>query len=280
MNKNVVQALVAKDLKSTFSSKKVWVPMVLVSSLLCILMPLVLTIIGTQTELLSKESADLKQMVDNFIKGFPESDIKDLVIGLPNMGVQFLYLFLSFMVVPMFLLVSIINSMVTASNSFAGEKERKTLESLLFAPISVKELFLGKVLASFIPTMAITYLVYIIDIILLNLLTYSTFGELVLLSPTWLILMLWVVPILVLFNILVNVLISAKVKTYQEAQQFAGLLVLPVIGLLVGQSTGLFFVNPLILFILGAALLAGNFFLLKMMARFNQRNALFESQIH
>jgi ABC-type Na+ efflux pump permease subunit len=280
MNKHVVKALVDKDLKSTFSSKKVWVPMVLVSLLLCTLLPVVLTIIGTQTELFSKESADLKQTVDNFIKGFPDHEIKDTVMALPNMGVQFLYLFLSFMIAPIFLLVSIINSMVTASNSFAGEKERKTLESLLFAPISVKELFLGKVLASFIPTMAITYLVYIIDIILLNLLTYSTFKELVFLSPTWLVLMLWVVPILVLFNILVNVLISAKVKTYQEAQQFAGLLVLPVIGLLVGQLSGLFFINPLILFILGIALLIGNFLLLKLMAKFNKRNELFESQIH
>jgi ABC-2 type transport system permease protein len=280
MNKYVVKALVEKDLKSTFSSKKVWVPMVLVSLLLCTLLPVVLTIIGTQTELFSKESADLKQMVDNFIKGFPDHEIKDTVVALPNMGVQFLYLFLSFLIAPIFLLVSIINSMVTASNSFAGEKERKTLESLLFAPVSVKELFLGKVLASFIPTMAITYLVYIIDIILLNLLTYSTFKELVFLSPTWLVLMLWVVPILVLFNILVNVLISAKVKTYQEAQQFAGLLVLPVIGLLVGQLSGLFFINPLILFILGIALLIGNFLLLKLMARFNKRNELFESQIH
>jgi ABC-2 type transport system permease protein len=280
MNKHVVKALVDKDLKSTFSSKKVWVPMVLVSLLLCTLLPVVLTIIGTQTELFSKESADLKQTVDNFIKGFPDHEIKDTVMALPNMGVQFLYLFLSFMIAPIFLLVSIINSMVTASNSFAGEKERKTLESLLFAPVSVKELFLGKVLASFIPTMAITYLVYIIDIILLNLLTYSTFKELVFLSPTWLVLMLWVVPVLVLFNILVNVLISAKVKTYQEAQQFAGLLVLPVIGLLVGQLSGLFFINPLILFILGIALLIGNFLLLKLMAKFNKRNELFESQIH
>jgi ABC-2 type transport system permease protein len=280
MNRHVVKALVEKDLRSTFSSKKVWVPMVLVSFLLCTLMPVVLTVIGTQTEWFSKESADLKQMVDNFIKGFPEHEIKDTVLAMPNMGTQFLFLFLSFMIAPFFLLVSIINSMVTASNSFAGEKERKTLESLLFAPIAVKDLFLGKVLASFIPTMTITYIVFIIDIIVINLLTYSKFNELMLLSPTWLVLMLWVVPILVLFNILVNVLISAKVKTYQEAQQFAGLLVLPVIGLLVGQLTGLFFINPLILFLLGVALMVGNLILLKVTARLNNRNALFESQIH
>lgn len=280
MNNQVVKALVEKDLKSTFSSKKVWVPMVVVSFLLCTLLPTAFALIGTQTELFSKDTGDMKQLVDTFIKGFPEHEIKDKVLALPNMGLQFLYLFLSFMIAPFFLLVSIINSMVTASNSFAGEKERKTLESLLFSPISVKDLFLGKVLASFIPTMAITYLVYIIDIIILNLMTYSSFDEFVLLSPTWLVLMFWVVPILVLFNILINVLVSAKVKTFQEAQQFAGLLVLPAIALMVGQVTGIFFINPMILLIIGLVLLIGNFILLKLMAKFNQRNALFESQIH
>jgi ABC-2 type transport system permease protein len=280
MNSQVVKALVEKDLKSTFSSKKVWVPMVVVSLLLGTLLPTVFALIGTQTELLSKDTGDMKQMIEAFLKGFPDHEMKDKLLSLPNMGLQFLYLFLSFMIAPFFLLVSIINSMVTSSNSFAGEKERKTLESLLFAPISVKDLFLGKVLASLIPTMAITYLVYLIDIILLNVMTYSSFNELVLLSPTWLVLMFWVVPILVLFNILINVLISAKVKTFQEAQQFAGLLVLPAVALMVGQVTGIFFINPIILFIIGLVLLIGNFILLKLMAKFNQRNALFESQIH
>jgi ABC-2 type transport system permease protein len=280
MNKEVVKALVHKDLKSTFSSKKVWVPMVIVSVVICTLLPLVFAYIGTQTELLSKDSGDTKQIVDTFINQFPENETKEKVLSLPNMGLQFLYLFCSFMIAPFFLLVSIINSMVTASNSFAGEKERKTLESLLFAPISVKDLFLGKVLASFIPTMIMTYSVFVLDVILVNLLTYSIFQELLFLSPTWLVLMFWVVPILVLFNILVNVFISAKVKTFQEAQQFAGILLLPIIGLFVGQISGLFFINPLLLFILGLVLLIGNFILLKFMAKFNQRNALFESQIH
>jgi ABC-2 type transport system permease protein len=280
MNKEVVKALVHKDLKSTFSSKKVWVPMVIVSVVICTLLPLVFAYIGTQTELLSKDSGDTKQIVDTFINQFPESETKEKVLSLPNRGLQFLYLFCSFMIAPFFLLVSIINSMVTASNSFAGEKERKTLESLLFAPISVKDLFLGKVLASFIPTMIMTYSVFFLDVILVNLLTYSVFQELLFLSPTWLVLMFWVVPILVLFNILVNVFISAKVKTFQEAQQFAGILLLPIIGLFVGQISGLFFINPLLLFILGLVLLIGNLILLKFMAKFNQRNALFESQIH
>lgn len=277
---NIIKAIVRKDIRSTFSSKKVWIPMVLTSFLICTLLPLILTLIGTQTELLSKDTGDTKQLVDTFVKGFPDGELKEMVLSLPNMGLQFVYLFCSFMIAPFFLLVSVINSMVTASNSFAGEKERKTLESLLFAPITVRDLFVGKVVASFIPTMVITYTVFILDIIIINLITYSTFKELMFLSPTWLILMFWVVPIFVLFNILLTVLISAKVKTFQEAQQFAGFLILPIIGIFVGQISGVFFLNPMILLGLGLLLLIGNFILLKIMTKYNQRNALFESQIH
>jgi ABC-2 type transport system permease protein len=280
VNNQVVKALVQKDLKSTFSSKKVWVPMVIASVLICIVFPLVFAYIGTQTQLLNKDMGDTRQLVDTFMKSFPENELKDTVVALPTLGLQFVYLFCSFMIAPFFLLISIINSMVTASNSFAGEKERKTLEGLLFAPISIKDLFLAKVIASFIPTMAITYIAFIVDVIFINLITYSAIKEQLLLSPTWILLMLWVVPILVLFNILVNIFISAKVKTFQEAQQFAGILVLPVIGIFVGQVSGVFFINPLILFILGLVLLIGNIILLKLMTKFNRRNALFESQIH
>ncbi|WP_142922556.1 hypothetical protein [Neobacillus notoginsengisoli] len=88
-----------------------------------------------------------------------------------------------------------------------------------------------------------------------------------------------VTPALVLFTIILNVLVSAKVKTFQEAQ-FGGLLVLPVVGILISQATGLFFLSPLILVMIGVLLLAANAVLLKVITKFNQRNALFESQIH
>ena len=45
-------------------------------------------------------------------------------------------------------------------------------------------------------------------------------------------------------TVLLNVLISVKnVKTYQEAQNLGGIIVLPVIGMMVGQVSGLFLVG-------------------------------------
>jgi ABC-2 type transport system permease protein len=94
------------------------------------------------------------------------------------------------------------------------------------------------------------------------------------------ILMFWVIPILVLFNIILNVLISAKVKSFQEAQQFGGILVLPIVGIIISQASGMFFLSPLTLILTGAALLIGNLFLIKLVTKFNNRNTLFQSQIH
>ncbi len=51
---------------------------------------------------------------------------------------------LGYMFAPMFLIVPLMFSTTIAAESFAGEKERKTLEALLYQPISDKELFSGR----------------------------------------------------------------------------------------------------------------------------------------
>jgi hypothetical protein len=42
----------------------------------------------------------------------------------------------------------------------------------------------------------------------------------------------------------------------------------------------MFFLSPLTLFLIGAGLLIGNLFLIKLVTKFSNRNALFQSQIH
>nr|WP_263328262.1 hypothetical protein [Neobacillus sp. Marseille-Q6967] len=85
---------------------------------------------------------------------------------------------------------------------------------------------------------------------------------------------------LVLFTIILSVFISAKVKSFQEAQQFGGILVLPVVGVVISQASGLFFLSPMLLFITGLFLLITNLILIKLVTKYNQRNSLFQSQIN
>jgi ABC-2 type transport system permease protein len=280
MNKSTILTIARKDLKATFSSKKIWVPMIIIAVFLCIIIPTVLAYMGLHFDLVGKSAEDIEKPINAFIKNFPNEEMRNTLAALPTLTYQFVYFFLTFMMIPFFLLVAIINSMVTAANSFAGEKERNTLETLLFAPISIVDLFVGKVLASLIPTLGITFAAYVIDLIIVNLLTYPYFDHLLFLNSTWLLVMFWVIPTLVLFTIILSVLISAKVKSYQEAQQFGGILVLPVIGIVISQASGLFFLSPLTLILIGVGLLIANSIVLKLVTKFNQRNTLFESQIH
>jgi hypothetical protein len=55
---------------------------------------------------------------------------------------------------------------------------------------------------------------------------------------------------------------SAKSKNFQEAQQKVVLIVLPVVVLTIGQATGLFALNTLILAILGLVVFLLNYILL------------------
>jgi ABC-2 type transport system permease protein len=280
LNKQTILTIARKDMKATFSSKKVWVPMIIVALLMCIVVPACMAYFGIHFDLVGTSSKEIEKPLNSFIENFPNEGMRNTLIALPTLGYKFVYFFLSFMMIPFFLMVAIINSMVTSSNSFVGEKERNTLETLLFAPISIKDLFLGKVLASLIPTLGISFAAFIISFIIVNVITYPYFKVILYFNSTWMILMFWVIPILVLFNIILNVLISAKVKTFQEAQQFGGILVLPVVGIIISQASGMFFLSPVTLFLIGAALLIGNLILIKLVTKFSNRNTLFQSQIH
>jgi ABC-2 type transport system permease protein len=280
LSKNTIITIAQKDIKAAFSSKKIWVPMIIVAVILCTIIPSGFAYFGLHFDLIGRSNEEIEKPINAFIKNFPNDEMRNTLAALPTLGYKFVYFFLSFMIIPFYLMVAIINSFVTASNSFVGEKERNTLETLLFAPISIKDLFLGKVLASLIPTLGITFAAYIVNLIIVNIITYPYFGEILLLNSTWLLLIFWVIPTLVLFNVILSVIISAKVKTFQEAQQFGGILVLPVIGIVVSQASGLFFLSPLILFFIGVALLIANAIILKIVTKYNQRNTLFQSQIH
>ena len=52
----------------------------------------------------------------------------------------------------------------------------------------------------------------------------------------------------------VTVLISSRVKTFQEASQLGGIVVLPIVILMVAQLAGIVFLGPAITLVLGAVI--------------------------
>jgi len=152
---------------------------------------------------------------------------------------------------------------IMGASSFVGEKEHKTMETLLYTPISMEQLLRAKILGVFIPSFIITLLSFIAFGIIINIGGLIYFGKLIFPDIKWLIIILWISPAINFLSLTLTVMVSAKSKTFQEAQQVSGILVLPVILLLVGQMTGVIMLNNFIMFTAGAVLLIIDYILIK-----------------
>jgi len=157
------------------------------------------------------------------------------------------YVFALYIFAPFFLIIPLMASSVIASDSFAGEKERKTIEALLATPLSDSELLLGKILVAFIPSMMVTIGAFLAYTVIVDILSYSLFdGQLWLPNMLWIISMFGLAPVIALTGIGLTVLISARVKGFREAQQISAVLLVPVLALVFGQITGALIFGPLV----------------------------------
>jgi len=157
------------------------------------------------------------------------------------------YVMVVYFFAPFFLIIPLMASSVIASDSFAGEKERKTIEGLLATPLSDSELMLGKILVSFVPSMGVTLLAFTAYSIVTDVLGYGLFRRLIMPNLNWLVLILGVAPLVALAAIGLTVMISARVKGFREAQQISVVLILPILGLLFAQVSGLLVLGPVVM---------------------------------
>lgn len=275
MNKQVILALMKKDIRTIRRSKPLLITLIIIPIIFCLFLP---SIFIGGILLFDAENiigSDIDKMLGTFLTEIPTPNVE-----LDTFNKQLIYVFVNYLLASFFLLVPIITASVTAANSFVGEKERKTLESLLFAPISLKELFVAKILASFLPSYFISLVSFIISGISINLLSYPLYHSIIFPSANWVVLIVFLSPMILLLTILLNILISSRVQTYQEAQNIGGIIVLPVIALVVGQVSGLFLLEVYIMLIISFVLLGMNLLMLRKIAEYNDRHVLFEKQVH
>jgi ABC-2 type transport system permease protein len=135
----------------------------------------------------------------------------------------------------MFLMLPVFVPIVISAQAIVGEKEKRTIEPLLAAPISTSELLLGKTLASFLPGLVITWGAFVVFAGLIDVLAFPVFGRLVVPDLTWAMAMLLVAPLLALFGNGLSVVVSSRVNDARLAQQLAGTAVLPLVAAFVVQ---------------------------------------------
>ncbi|MBR2567079.1 MAG: ABC transporter permease subunit [Paenibacillus sp.] len=275
-NRQAIRALIRKDIRSVTSSIQLWLPMLIVPLIIGIIVPSALLWAASRMNLHSISNINvILETIDRLI----QDGLMPSLASMTSDNQRIVYYLALYMFAPLFLIIPVMASSILTANSFAGEKERKTLEGLLFTPMTMSTLFKGKVLAALIPSLFLSWVTFILYGVIANILMYPMFGKLMFPNLNWIILIVWVVPTCSLAVILLNVLISAKVRGFQEAYQLGGLVVLPLLALIAGQATGMLMIGPWMLLGTGAVLLLLSVILLRLVTIWNRRQQLAESQI-
>jgi ABC-2 type transport system permease protein len=135
--------------------------------------------------------------------------------------------------------------MTIASNSLVSEKEKRSLEPLLATPVKTNELLWGKGLSAIVPGTILTWVSFLLLVILL---VFTLPGNVIarLDLPLWFaIIGLWS-PALATWTTLVGIAISSRVRDARAATQSGSLLVLPLLLFVVGVTLGIVTVDWLV----------------------------------
>ncbi|MDZ4701419.1 MAG: ABC transporter permease subunit [Rhodothermales bacterium] len=245
MHFSAVFALVRRDLKIVSQSRGVLLPMLVVPVLSLVLLPVLAVVAPSLGDSEQATVLALSRIVDWMSVG-----LQDQLAGYTDLQ-KWVVLVLVYFLAPLYLIVPLMVASVVAADSFAGEKERKTLEALLYTPTTDAELFFGKVLAAWLPAMAVSLGSFLLYATVANWVAWPVLNRLLFPNAIWLILVFWVAPAVAAMGLSVTVLISSRVQSFQEAFQLGGFVVLPIVVLLVGQVSGVMYFSKGMVALLG-----------------------------
>ncbi|MBV8305398.1 MAG: ABC transporter permease subunit [Acidimicrobiia bacterium] len=229
---HAIRAIAVKDFTAVRRSKGVLLPMLIVPFLLLVVLPLAVGIAARNAH-----PPDVSSMLHALPGGLARP-----ILLLPRRE-RLLVLVDGYLVAPLFLIVPLMLAAVLAADAFAGEKERKTLEGLLHQPVPDRDLFLAKLLGAFVPAVAISWVGFACFAAVVNATAWPVAHHLIVPTRLWAVVIFWVAPAVAALGLGVMVRVSARASSTQEANQLGGAVILPLIFLAVGQSTGLLLVT-------------------------------------
>lgn len=241
MINSMQKALIKKDLRQIVSNKRLFPVLLLIPIIFTVVLP---TIFILMVVLSPIESSDFQELLKLLPADMLSGDITQALLSymLNNMMPLF------------FLLIPIMSASVMAASSFVGEKEKRTLETLLYSPLTLRQIFNAKILASFFLSMAVSFASFAMMVVVFEAEILIFTSSWLIPNISWLITMLLVSPAISLIAIVVIVRGSAKAQTMEESQQRSAFLILPIILLAASQFTGILMISVWILLALGIVL--------------------------
>ena len=204
-------AVMKKDFRGIISNRRLFSELLIVPLILTIVLPSIFVVAIH----FAPDDPDILKLLELLPQGSRADSLEIAVTGL----------ILNYILPVFFLMIPIMTASRLAASSFVGEKEKHTLETLLY---------------------------------LLDLEAFLILGRLIVPAAGWFVILLVLSPSISLFAVTLIVKGSAYAQSVEESQQGAVFLVVPVILLVVGQFAGVMLLNVWILLGLGVlcALLA------------------------
>jgi ABC-type Na+ efflux pump permease subunit len=247
MVNNMQKAIIKKDIMGLTANKRILVSLIVVPLAMTVVMPLIFISTILFSPLDSPDMLQFEQLLEL-------SNIGSTNAAINNAQAKLISIVLNNIISLFFILIPIMAASIMAANSFVGEKEKKTLETLLYCPLQLKEIFSAKILASFLLSMAVSVFSFVVMLVVIETMLFIVTRSIILPNINWVIIMFLVSPAASIISINLIVRGSAKAKSSEEAQQSCLFLILPVILLIVGQASGLMMMSIYIFAILGAVL--------------------------
>lgn len=240
-----VATVARTDLKQLAQARDYWVPMVILGGIFFVFIPAVL--LGSlarigEVSTVSQISAAIEvlpQQAQAQIRG-------DTEIGRAT------YALAVFLFAPIAVVVPITISTAVGAATIVGERERGTGEFLAHSPAGIREIFLGKLAASWLPGYVTTVVGFGVYALIVNTVVGPAVGGWFFPTRQWWILMLWVVPPFLGLTLSLVLRLSARVRSTAAAQQASALVSLPLILVAYSQATGALYQGDAVAWATGA----------------------------
>ena len=247
-----VWAIVRKDLASVIRNRGVRIPLLVTPAIILVFLPVLL--VGGGELLASSGTVPVDAVGASPLDRVADPQLQERAISAVPPAARWAVFVLEVFLAPLYLLVPLVVATVIAADSFAGERERGTLEALLHTPTRDRELMLAKFLAAWLPAITVAWAGFLVYSVLANVLAWPSVGRVFFPTPTWLLLAFWVAPAVSALGLGVMVIVSGRVRTLQAAHQIGSLIVLPVVLLLVAQLGGVLLFEPRLVAAMGLLL--------------------------
>jgi ABC-2 type transport system permease protein len=172
-----------------------------------------------------------------------------------------------------FLILPVMGAISIATFSIIGEKTSRSLEALLATPIRTDELLIGKTLASSVPAVLATWVAFSCYAVLVVVVGGPTVARLTL-DLVALALIVLMVPLVALLGLGLGVIVSSRSTDARSAQQIAGIVVIPIVVVIIGQSAGLFMLGVELVLVGALVLLVTDAIILALGVRMFDREAI------